>query len=462
VAESQGAPAQAAYPKPLLAWAVVGVLIIAALIAYIDRQVVAIVVDQMKADLNVGDAQIAWLYGVFAVFYAIAGLPIAWMSDRKSRKHIIAIGIFFWSLMTMACGLTKSFWIVFLARIGVGVGEATLTPATNSLIGDYFPRDKIPLALSVVQAGPIMGSGIAFIIGGYVYGMVEQADPLHLPFFGELAPWQQTFLYVGAPGLLLAFLFLLIREPVRRTVARPADAAAGTGADISIMNFYRRNARMTVFHHLGFLCFGLLGYAFVFWTVSYFVRVHGMNNAEASQIFGWIFLVTGPLGPIFAALYAAHLTRRGRKDANILAPLVGGLIGVASVLAIQVMPNPVWAFVFYVPALIFVNSPFAMAYASLTYVTPPPLRARVAAVYMFMVSFGMMLGPPIAGMFNEHIFPSDQGVRYSVMSVTVIFGALGFLFLTLARKHYIRTAQDAEEWSAEEDARDREDAKGLA
>lgn len=452
MAESQTTPEQGGYPKPLLAWAVVGVLIIAALIAYIDRQVVAIVVDQMKADLNVGDAQIGWLYGVFAIFYAIAGLPIAWLSDRKSRKHIIAIGIFFWSLMTMACGLSKSFWLVFLARIGVGVGEATLTPATNSLIGDYFPRDKIPLALSIVQAGPIMGSGIAFIIGGYVYGVVEQAAPMTLPFFGELAPWQQTFLYVGAPGVLIAFLFLLIREPKRRTIAKPAlDSETAQAAD-SLSSFYKRNWVMMVFHHIGFLCFGLLGYAFVFWTVSYFVRVHGMNNAEASQIFGWIFLITGPIGPIWAALYAARLNRKGKKDANIVAPLIGGIIGVFSILAIQVMPNPWWAFVLYVPALIFVNSPFAMAYASLTYVTPPALRARVASIYMFMVSFGMMLGPPIAGTFNEQIFPSDQGVRYSIMSVTVIFGILGTIFLMLARKPYIRTAADAELWSGEEDA----------
>ncbi|MEN3975600.1 MFS transporter [Emcibacter sp. SYSU 3D8] len=450
MADLQASPDKAPYPRPILAWLVVGVLILAALIAYIDRQVVAIVVDQMKVDLGVGDAQIGWLYGVFAIFYAIAGLPIAWMSDRKSRKHIIAIGIFFWSLMTMACGLSKNFWMVFLARIGVGVGEATLTPATNSLIGDYFPRDKIPLALSIVQAGPIMGSGIAFIIGGYVYGIVEQAKPLTLPFFGALAPWQQTFLYVGAPGLIIAFLFLLIREPIRRTIARPAGSEAGTGSDVSLVNFYRRNARMVVFHHLGFLCFGLLGYAFVFWTVSYFVRVHGMNNADASQIFGWIFLLAGPLGPIFAAMYAARLTQRGKKDANIIAPLVGSLIGVAAVLTIQVMPNPFWAFVFYAPALIFVNSPFAMAYASLTYVTPPALRARVSAVYMFMVSFGMMLGPPIAGMFNEHIFPSDQGVRYSIMCVTLIFGFLGTIFLLLARKPYVRTAADADVWSGEE------------
>jgi MFS family permease len=449
VSENEGVPEKTPYPSPLYAWIVVGVLIIAALIAYIDRQVVAIVVDDMKVDMGVGDAQIGWLYGVFAIFYAIAGLPIAYMSDKKSRKHIIAIGIFFWSLMTMACGLTKNFWMVFLARIGVGVGEATLTPATNSLIGDYFPRDKIPLALSVVQAGPIMGSGIAFIIGGYVYSIVDGAAPLRLPFFGELAPWQQTFLYVGAPGLFIAFLFLLIREPVRRTFSKKLSAM-GDGASLQAMlGFYRRNAAMMSFHHIGFLCFGLLGYAFVFWTVSYFVRVHGMNNAEASQIFGWIFLITGPVGPIVTAFFAEWLTKRGWKDANIVAPLVGGMIGAATVIAIQFMTDPFWAFVLYVPAMAFVNAPFAMAYASLTYITPPAMRARVAAVYMFMVSFGMMLGPPIAGYFNEQIFPSDEGVRYSLMCVTAIFGMLGFIALTLARKPYIRSAKDADEWSEE-------------
>ena len=195
------------YPNRAYAWFVVAVLIVAALVAYVDRQVVAIVVDPMKEDLGVGDAQIGWLYGVFAVFYAIAALPIAWLADRKSRRLIIAAGIFFWSLMTMACGLTRSYWNVLLARIGVGVGEATLSPATTSLVGDYFPREQVPLALSVFQTGPIMGSGIAFIIGGYVLGLVQDAEPLVLPYFGELRPWQQTFVYLGAPGLLLAFPF---------------------------------------------------------------------------------------------------------------------------------------------------------------------------------------------------------------------------------------------------------------
>src|SRR5690606_27113734 len=113
----------------------------------------------------------------FALFYALAALPLAWLADHGSRKRIIAAGVFVWSLMTMACGLSRSFWLVLLARIGVGVGEATLTPATTSLVGDYFPRSQIPLALSVYQTGAIMGSGIAFIIGGTVLDLVQQGDP---------------------------------------------------------------------------------------------------------------------------------------------------------------------------------------------------------------------------------------------------------------------------------------------
>jgi MFS family permease len=422
------------YPPRTYSWFVVAVLVLAALVAFIDRQVVAIVVDPMKEDLGVGDAQIGWLYGVFAVFYAIAAMPIAWLADRGSRKHLIAAGIFLWSLMTMACGLSRSFWYVLAARIGVGVGEATLTPATTSLVGDYFPRDQIPLALSVFQTGAIMGSGIAFIIGGYVLNMVENADALVLPLIGELHPWQQTFLYVGAPGLVLALLLLLLREPVRRSASGAVQQDQATVAEI--LSFYRRHARTLAFHHIGFLSLVLMGYAFVFWTVSFFVRVHGYAAADASQIFGWIFFLTGPLGPVLAALFARWLSRRGRGDANIIAGMAGGLLAMPTIILIQFVPSATWAIVLYVPAMIFINSPFGIAAGSLPVITPPNMRAQVAAFYMLVVSFGMMLGPPLAGAFNEYVFLGPEGVRYSLVTLTSVFGLIGAVSLWMGRRHY--------------------------
>ncbi len=432
-------PAPDAYPHPAYAWAVVGVLVLAALVAYIDRQVVAIVVDPMKADLGVNDAQIGWLYGVFAVFYAIAALPIAWLADRKSRKFIIAAGIFFWSLMTMACGLSRSFWHVLLARIGVGVGEATLSPAATSLVGDFFPRRRVPLALSIFQTGAIMGSGIAFIIGGYVLGLVQEAPPLTLPIFGELRPWQQTFVYLGAPGLLVALLFALLREPARRS-----GAQVGGGRLRDLSAFYRSNLKALMLHHLGFLSLVLAGYAFVFWTVSYFVRVHGYEAAEASLIFGWIFLIAGPVGPILVALLARRLSDQGAADANIVGGMVGGAAAILIILAIQFTPSAFWAFVLYVPAMAAINSPFGIAAGALPVITPPNLRAQVAAVYLFVTSVGMLLGPPITGVFNEYVFPEGEGVRYSLVTVSSVFGLLGLALLQLARKPYALSLQAAD------------------
>lgn len=441
MAEVSTTGSEVPYPKPAYAWLVVVVLIFAALIAFIDRQVVAIVVDPMKEDLGVGDAQIGWLYGVFAVFYAVAGLPIAWLADRKSRKHIIAAGIFLWSFMTVACGLTRNFWQILLARIGVGVGEATLSPATTSLIGDYFPRDRIPLALTVFQMGPVIGSGLAFIIGGVVLGIVEQAQPLVLPYFGELRPWQQTFVYLGLPGIVLAFLFLMIREPVRRTM--PGKKTGSSPSNRETIEFYKENFKTLAFHHVGFLSLNLMGYAFVFWTVSYFVRVHGYQAATASQIFGWIFMLAGPVGPILITLLARRLSDRGQLDGNITAGMIGGLCAFVLIIAIQFVPSAFWAFVLYVPAMAAINSPFGIAAGSLPVITPPHMRAQIAAIYMLVGALGMMLGPPLAGAFNEYLFPGPEGVRYSLITLTGIFGCIGAGCLWLCRRHYAQSMEIA-------------------
>ena len=432
------------YPNRKYAWFVVFVLILASLIAFIDRQVVAIVVGPMQEDLGVGDTEIGWLYGVFALFYAVAALPIATLADMKSRKTIIAVGIALWSLLTIACGLARNYWQIFFARMGVGIGEATLNPSTTSLIGDFFPRKDVPLALSIFQIGPIVGTGIAFIIGGMVLEIVQQAEPLTLPLIGALKPWQQTFVYVGAPGILLAGLFLFIREPVRRVSNEPEIAQTGIG---QLIHFYRTNASTLLWHHLGFVSLILTGYAFVFWSVTFFVRIHGVPAADASQIFGWIFVIFGPLGPLIVAYIAAELKRRGHHDANITAGMIGGIATIPCVLLIQIAPSATWAYILYAPALLAVNSPFGIAAGALPVITPPHLRARVAAVYMFAGAVGMMFGPPLAGAFNEYLFPGAEGVRYSMIIMTCCFGFLGVLFLWFARKPYAASIQSADAWS---------------
>lgn len=440
------------FPSPVVAWFAVGILVLAAIISYVDRQVVAIVVEPMKQDLSLTDTQVGWLYSIFALAYAIAGIPIARLADRFSRRYLIAIGIFFWSAMTVLSGLSRNFIQVFLARMGIGVGEATLVPAASALIGDLFPRDKVALAVSVFTAGWVMGSALAFVIGGYVLSLIEQSDaPLH-PILAGLEPWQQFFIYVAVPGFILAPIVLLIRKTKHATAAK-----TGQGDMAAVLAFYRENRATIILHHLGFLAYSLMGFGLVFWTVAFFTRVHGISASSASQIFGWIFLVAGTGSGPFLGWVARRMSLRGQQDANIKAAMIGGALLVPCVILIQFMPSVWWAAAMYVPAMFFSTCPYGLAYGSLPLIAPAEIRATVVSVFMFVVNMGMFLGPPLAGMFNEHLFPGDSGIRYSMISLTLLCGGTGFVLLWLARKHYSRSLARATALEAGADESKRED-----
>ena len=153
---------------------------------------------------------------VFAIFYTGLGVPIAWWADRANRRNIVATGIFLWSLMTAACGLARGFWQLFLARVGVGVGEATLSPAASSMIADSFPEARRARALSVFFVGLPVGIGLALVVGGYVVQAVSGAPEYVLPVVGAVRAWQVAFFVVGLPGLVVAAWMLTVPEPVRR------------------------------------------------------------------------------------------------------------------------------------------------------------------------------------------------------------------------------------------------------
>ena len=153
------------YPNQIYAWYVVSVLTVAYIFSFIDRQILNLLVEPIQQDLNLSDTQISLLQGMaFALFYTLMGIPIARLADVANRRTIIATGVFLWSLMTALCGLTKTFWQLFAARIGVGVGEAALSPPSYSLFSDYFPPGKVTRAIAVFTGGSFLGAGLAYII----------------------------------------------------------------------------------------------------------------------------------------------------------------------------------------------------------------------------------------------------------------------------------------------------------
>ncbi len=224
-ADEIAATAPAAYPPRRYAWFVVGVLTLAYIFSFIDRQILSLMVGPIQHDLEIGEKQMSLLMGAsFAVFYTFFGIPLGRLADTRSRRGLIAVGIALWSFMTAGCGLARTFWQLALMRMGVGVGEASLSPSAYSLISDYFPPERRSTAMSVYSMGIYLGSGLAFILGGFITLLVSGRDTTPLPWIGELRSWQIVFLAVGLPGLLVALLLLTVREPVRRgALAPPTD-----------------------------------------------------------------------------------------------------------------------------------------------------------------------------------------------------------------------------------------------
>lgn len=176
-------------PSGAYAWYVVAVLLLAYTLSFIDRMILSLLVGPIRADLGISDTQMSLLMGfAFAIFYSVLGIPLGWLADRGSRRGLMVAGVAAWSVMTAICGLTRSYVGLFLARIGVGVGEATLSPAAYSLLGDYFPREKLGRAMAVYSIGVPLGSGIALVAGALVVRFVTEGPPMVLPCW---APWSR-------------------------------------------------------------------------------------------------------------------------------------------------------------------------------------------------------------------------------------------------------------------------------
>ncbi len=264
------------WPSRSYAWFVVIVLMTLYIFSFIDRMIIALLVAPIKADLNLTDTHIGLLHGLaFALFYTFMGIFIARLADNWNRTKLIAIGVLIWGLATAACGLAGSFAFLFAARVLVGVGEASLSPAAYSMISDYFPPEKRARAMSVYTSGIYFGVGAALIFGGIVIGLINRMGGLSLPVVGTVAPWQAVFFAVGLPGVLFFVIVrLFIREPERREVS----ATPPTFAAFRAFAMKRRNLYLT--HYVGFAFLVLYSYSFSAWTPAVLTRSFGSTSSE--------------------------------------------------------------------------------------------------------------------------------------------------------------------------------------
>lgn len=404
-------------------WGLAALLFLANSFSFVDRMVLTLLVEPIKADLEVSDTQISLLHGLaFASFYALAGLPLGYLADRSHRPRLMAIGATIWSAMTLATGLARSFPLMFAARAGVAVGEATLSPSAVSLLRDRFAPGLAARAIGIFQAGIFVGSALALILGGQI---LTVADRLPWPLAG-LAPWRVVFVVAGLPGLVIAALMLTLREP--RGVSIPADGSAPrVGA---ALGYVRANLRTIGWYIGGATAITILAYGVLSWMPTVLIRVHGMTQQSVGLTLGLGNLLCGVGGVLTSAWALDKALARGRRTAPAeLLLLACGLLGVATVVFALA---PTIAFALPAAAvLIFTQSlPYGIISASLAELVPAHLRGQIVALYLLISNLaGLTLGPLIVALFTDRLFadPSKVGLSLALLPVVTLPLACGFL-----------------------------------
>src|ERR1700761_490490 len=303
----------AEYPSSTVAWWSVSVLMLMYVFSFIDRTIISLLVGPMKRDLNITDTEIGLLQGTaFALLYTFLGLPIARLSDRHSRKGIVAVGVLVWSVMACLCGLARSAAQLFWARVGVGFGEAALSPAAYSMITDSFPRPKLGKAFSIYNVGITIGAGTALLVGGLVVGAVSRPGASYtLPLFGEVHAWQMVFIITGAPGLLLPLLLFTFREPARRGLLR--DAALKPPLS-EVLRYTWRNKNFYGPHFFAMALLAMAGYGAAAWLPEALIRSYPVTASEAGKYIGICTILMNSSGMLLAGVLCDLLTRGGLTD----------------------------------------------------------------------------------------------------------------------------------------------------
>ncbi|MBM4197028.1 MAG: MFS transporter [Gammaproteobacteria bacterium] len=427
--------AGAGYPPTAYAWYVVGVLTLAYIVSFLDRQILALLIQPIRQDLGLSDTQISLLGGfAFALFYTLLGIPIGRLADRRSRRTIIAVGATLWCMMTAACGLARNFWQLFLARVGVGVGEATLNPSALSLISDYFPRSQRGRAIGVYNMGISLGVGLANIVGAWAIDVL--GDGTTGPFAGTLKPWQTVFVLVGLPGLVVALLMLTVREPRRQDLLQASGEDGMSLADT--WRYLRKRWRTYATHFIGMSVATVIGYGFFLWVPTLFVRSWGWTIPEAGYTYGMTLLVTGPIGVLLGGWIADRLYQRGYADAlmrtcvatgvfvfvpaSVLMPLMPSTNGVIALLALSNMGGALMT---------------ATGVAALMMLTPNEMRGQVTAAFYFVISaLGMTVGPTAVALITDYGFGDDAALPYSIAWMAAGAGVVGLTSLVANLRLY--------------------------
>lgn len=401
------------------------ILMVCYTLSFIDRQILSLLVGSIKRDLGISDTRIGLLQGLaFGLFYTILGMPLGRLADTRSRKTLVSVGIVVWSIMTALCSSARSFGSLFLARMGVGVGEATLAPSAFSLITDYFPRERLGRALSIYSMGIFIGSGLALIVGGFVVDMTVRMPTATVPILGTIASWRLTFLIVGIPGLLVAAWVYTIREPLRKNLLLLQDGSAAQLSIPQVIEQIRVRWQSVFGISIAMIFQSACTYGLTAWAPAFFQRIHHWTAGQTGRYMGVIITIFGCAGMYVGGWLADRWSKQGIAEAHLRVGVVSG-IGVLLLLPVAFqMDNPYMTLALMAPGIFFLGLPMGVAYSALQLILPNQVRGQISALFLFFLNLGgLTIGPLLPALLNDYFFHSDKAVGSS-LGIALILGAV--------------------------------------
>ncbi|MEI9886094.1 MAG: MFS transporter [Rhizomicrobium sp.] len=423
------------WPRPSLAWTVIFILTLVLAVAYVERQVISLLVPQIKDALRISDTRISLLQGAaFSLFYSSFGLVLGRAADSLSRRNVLFCAVLVSGVMTCLCGLSSSYNELFLSRVGVGIGEAALGPAALSLIADCFPPRRLPFAIGVYHLGSFIGISSAYLLGGELLRAAAFFAGSGTLGLESLAPWQLVFVLVGLPGVVVALPLILVKEPRRQHGAglQAGDSSAGWREVLHYML-----ARWRIYAPLfgAFTLTGLSGFGIVSWVPTMLVRSFGWTTGQSGVVYGAIFLVFASGASVIGGYLCTRVIEKGRLQNALRVSMWNAVLFVPAALLATLGPNVFVVMAGLVLSTVFLTATSGLPSALVQILTPNWCRGRVMAVYYLILTLGGLgLGPTVVALLTDYVFRNEHDLRYSLATLAVIAMPLAVCLMALASR----------------------------
>ena len=426
-------------PTAKAAWTTVVILSLTYMFSMMDRQILVLLIEPIKTDLQISDTEVSLLTGfAFAIVYTFMGIPMGRAADLWIRKYVIIIGVTIWSVLTMVSGFTKTFGQLFAARMGVGFGEAALTPTAYALIPDLFPPNKLARAMSVfVLGGTAIGGGMSLLLGGVVIGQVEGLGSITLPIIGEFKTmaagiggcWFSQFTDGYTAGL------------DERTCTPYFSVQTDTQVNLPF-----KQVLQYLWDHKAFYGYFIwcdtgqsFGYGSAAWIPSYFIRLHEWDASSTGMTLGMLYIVPALIGGLSGGWLSDYFYNKGYAGAPLYLMLGVMLLSIPCMVLFVYLPSLTLNLIFLFLLYLLISFFFVLYPTVIQMATPNRMRAQISAIHLLVGNLaGIGFGPTVIALVTDYGFQDEMAVGHSIVIVGVLAYGIGALALLKALKPFTK------------------------